>query len=400
MATKTAVMLPPMAQFPEAVWRSHLIPEEWTACLDAWISLAEAHLSLSASEFLRRSATDVSVPVFLLSYISEMAKSPDFDGLGDSLKSKRLRRDCFFLTCRLLENNPPPEALSQWEFLAHFAKSYGKSLSSAPIERLWLKSPKVLESSLAALKNLLIRQLEAGLKGDPRALEESLKRLNHMIYASPETATFLTTGSDFLDGLVSCYKLMNPPLRKAIISTTYLCLVGLTESAKPNFSFLADQLYSLKAAADTHKAGPTNINDSLVAELVTVTPILKQIQQRVESSGVASDRAKSVITSLEGFRKAGGGRPKTLLKRKVNKGKGVDHGTETNKIYGQGGNGEVHIHQMSLISQVQDLFPDLGSGFVMKLLNQYDEDVEEVISHLLEGSLPAHLESADRTEQL
>jgi len=55
---------------------------------------------------------------------------------------------------------------------------------------------------------------------------------------------------------------------------------------------------------------------------------------------------------------------------------------------------------MSLISQVQDLFPDLGSGFVMKLLNQYDEDVEEVISHLLEGSLPAHLESADRTEQL
>jgi hypothetical protein len=60
----------------------------------------------------------------------------------------------------------------------------------------------------------------------------------------------------------------------------------------------------------------------------------------------------------------------------------------------------VHIHRMSLISQVQDLFPDLGSGFVLKLLDEYNDDVEQVISHLLEDSLPAHLEKADRDEVL
>jgi activating signal cointegrator complex subunit 2 len=53
-----------------------------------------------------------------------------------------------------------------------------------------------------------------------------------------------------------------------------------------------------------------------------------------------------------------------------------------------------------LVSQVLDLFPDLGSGFVVKLLDEYGDEVEQVISHLLEGSLPAYLESADRSEEL
>ncbi|EHL00723.1 putative CUE domain-containing protein 3 [Glarea lozoyensis 74030] len=73
-------------------------------------------------------------------------------------------------------------------------------------------------------------------------------------------------GSDFLDSLISCYKIMNPPLRKTIISTTYLCLIGLTEDPKPRLTTLIDQLYSLDAAAKAHKEGPTNVNDSLVAE--------------------------------------------------------------------------------------------------------------------------------------
>lgn len=175
-------------------------------------------------------------------------------------------------------------------------------------------------------------------------------------------------------------------------------LLGLTEGAKPKFSLLTDQLYALKAAADSHKSGPTNVNDSLVAELVTITPILKQLQDRIEASGTGSNRAKSVLAGLETFKKAGG-RPKRLIRRKVNKGKSVAKGSG-NDEFGHGTNNEVHIHQMSLITQVQDLFPDLGSGFVVKLLNEYKEDVEQVISHLLEDSLPANLKNADRTEDM
>lgn len=388
--------LPPMAPFPKAAWTANMVPEEWTACLGAWILLAEAHISLSAPDFQRISVKDESLMVFLLSYMSQVALSPDITSFGDSLKWKMLWKQCFLLSNRLFNVDQPPEKLLTWEFLSDFCRIYGKIRSAKAILTLWTGSHLVMERNLTSLKASLIEKLGIGITGNPEDLEEKLKRLNHLLHSSPETATFFMIGTDFLDGLVSCYKLMNPPLRKAIICTAYLSLLGLTEGSSPRYSLLTDQLYALKAATDSHKAGPINANDSLVAELVTVTPILRQIQQRIDSNETSSVRANSVISSLEGIRKAGE-RPKRLVKRKSDKGKGSN---PVHDEYGHGTSGEIHIHRMSLITQVQDLFPELGAGFVMKLLDEYDEDVEQVISHLLEGSLPAHLGNADRGEAL
>jgi len=397
MASHTVMSLPPMAPFPKAAWRARIVPEEWAACLDAWILLAEAHLSFSAADFKRILAKDDSISAFLLSYMSEAALSPDIASFGDPPRWKKLWKQCFLLANRLFHVEQPPGNIIRWEFLSDFCKVYGKARSMKAISSLWIGSRVVLERVFSALKTSLVENLESGIKGSPSELEQKLKRLNHLLHCSPETATFFMNGSDFLDGLVSCYKLMNPSLRKAIISTAYLSLLGLTEEPSPRFSLLTDQLYSLKAAADSHKAGPTSVNDSLVAELVTVTPILKQIQQRIDSNETSSSIAKSTISSLEGFRKAGGGRPKRLVKRKIDKGKGP---APIQDDYGHGSSDEIHIHRMSLITQVQDLFPDLGSRFVMKLLDEYDEDVEQVISHLLEDSLPTHLRDADHGEAL
>jgi activating signal cointegrator complex subunit 2 len=219
--------------------------------------------------------------------------------------------------------------------------------------------------------------------------------MNHLIHTSPHVAAFFLTGSDFLDGLISCFKIMNPPLRKVIIATTYLCLIGLTEGDSPKYSMLADQLYSLKAAADAHKAGPLNAKDSMIAELVTVTPILKQVQHRLEHSEIGPTRTKPVITALEGYRKPGTSiRPKRLIRRKIDKGKDVMVKDQVDV------HGEMRVHRMSQVSQIQDLFPDLGSGFVSQLLDEYGDDTEQVIAHLLEDSLPPHLAGADRTKEL
>jgi activating signal cointegrator complex subunit 2 len=391
MAKVTA--FPPLVPFPEAAWREHIVPEEWEACLDAWLALAGAHLSLSNADFARVSAKDESLPAFLTSYTEQTGLSHDKTPSGNVHKTRQLRKQSFLLSHRLLNMDHPPGSLLRWEFLADLSKIYGKDHGNKVVTLVWKRHLPSLEPSLAAIKTYLIKELDTGLKGDLRTAESELKRLDHLLHSSPEVAAFFMAGSDFVDSLISCYKLMNPPLRKAIISTLYLCLIGLTEGEKPNFSALVDQLYSLKAAAEAHKAGPTNVNDSLVAELVTETPILKQVQQRIETSGSGSSRAKSVLTSLVGFRKAGGSsRPQRLIKRKINKGKGVAFEVD--------GYTSVHVHRMSLVSQVQDLFPDLGSSFVVKLLDEYGDDVEQVISHLLEGSLPAHLESADRSAEL
>lgn len=58
-------------------------------------------------------------------------------------------------------------------------------------------------------------------------------------------------------------------------------------------------------------------------------------------------------------------------------------------------NGEEAIMLQSKISQVKDLFPDYGDGFVALCLEAYDNDPEKVISRILEGTLHADLASLD-----
>jgi activating signal cointegrator complex subunit 2 len=389
--------LPPIAPFPEAAWREHIVPVEWEACLDAWILLAEAHLSLGKIDFMRISARDDSLQAFLSSYMSEAARTTDIGSFWEVLKWKRLRKLCFLLASHLLILDRPPDRFMNWEFLSDFGKVYGKTYSFRLVASLWTGPHEALQNSLAEAKTYLIKELDRGINSEQVELERRLKRLNHLFHCSPETATFFMNGSDFLDGLISCYKVMDPPLRKAIISTAYLCLIGLTEGPNPKTSLLTDQLYSLNAVVDTHKAGYTNVNDSLVAELVTVTPILQQILHRVENTGPGFGRLKPVIAALEAFRKPGGRKRKNFVKRKVDKGKAV---AVNNDEYSHNTSKEVHVHRTSLISQVQDLFPDLEARFVMKLLDEYEDDVEQGISHLLEGSLPVHLKEGDRLEVL
>ncbi|KAI0891025.1 hypothetical protein F4806DRAFT_340438 [Annulohypoxylon nitens] len=382
--------LPPFAPFPEAPWRDHIVPDEWEACLSNWIALAEAHLSLSGDQFAIVSSKDESLSSFLVSFMRETASNTVV--LGTSQSAQLLIRQSFLIMARVLRTPSPLPLLLQWETLSDFCRLYSKKKTSSLISQI---SQNIqVTTSLNTLKKSLIVSLDAGLKGDLKTLGFRLKRLNHLIHASPDIAAFFLAGSDFLDGLISCYKIMNPPLRKAIVTTAYLCLVGLTEGDSPKLSMLTDQLYSLKAAADAHKAGPINANDSMVAELVTVTPILKQVQRRLEKSGSNSTRGKSVITALGGFRKPGGNiRPKKPVKRKIDKGKGIM--TEEDEIPG-----EMRMHRMSQISQIQDLFPDLGSGFISKLLDEFGDDTEQVVAHLLEDDLPPHLATTDRTKEL
>ncbi|KAL7619363.1 hypothetical protein AAE478_009900 [Parahypoxylon ruwenzoriense] len=385
------VALPSFAPFPEAPWKDHIVPDEWEVCLSNWIALVEAHLSLSEEQFTPFSCQDESTLTFLTCFMREVA-SGGTTLLGISQLARTLLRQCFILAARFLRTPSTPPPLLQWEFLADFSRLYLKRRTSALVGGAFRKPPVAL--SLNTLKKSLILALDSGLKGDLKTLEAQLKRLNHLIHASSDTAAFFLAGSDFLDGLIGCYKIMNPPLRKTIVTTAYLCLVGLTEGEYPKFSLLADQLYSLKAAAEGHEAGPLNANDSMVAELVTGTPILKQVGRRLEESDSSTTRTKSFIAALEGFKKPGGSAgPRKLVKRKIDKGKGTM--TEDDEAMG-----EMRMHRMSYIFQIQDLFPELGSGFVSSLLDEYGDDTEQVVAHILEDSLPPHLASADRTEEL
>ncbi|XP_053324531.1 activating signal cointegrator 1 complex subunit 2 [Spea bombifrons] len=51
----------------------------------------------------------------------------------------------------------------------------------------------------------------------------------------------------------------------------------------------------------------------------------------------------------------------------------------------------------SLVSQVKDLLPDFGEGFILSCLEEYGNDPEKVINNLLEENLTPRLQELDRT---
>ncbi|KAG9298841.1 hypothetical protein G9A89_015862 [Geosiphon pyriformis] len=58
---------------------------------------------------------------------------------------------------------------------------------------------------------------------------------------------------------------------------------------------------------------------------------------------------------------------------------------------------EENAKRLSLISQVRNVFPELGEGFVEACLISLNENPETVINHLLENTLPGDLEILDRS---
>ncbi|KAG4269750.1 hypothetical protein FPRO04_03410 [Fusarium proliferatum] len=382
------VSLPPLAPFPQSSWRQHLSSSEWNTLLQSWTSICRAISSLSEKEIKAALARDDSIATFLVSFAEETAEA-GFTILDSH--STTLPKAVFQLVSRVFNVSPPPQ-LFDYAFLANIARIFPRKATAPLIAQLFQRHAAALEAALTALKKQLIPQLEAGIKGDLKSVEARLIRLNYLLHASSDTCTLFLAGSDFLDGLIVCFRVMNPPLRKVILTTTYLCLVGLIDTEPAKWSMLSDQLYALKEASDAHKAGPLNVNDSLVPELITNTPLLKILLRRAEDTGAATENFKKRITALEGYRKGTMVRPKRLTRRRLDKGKG--------KITQQEVNADIHVHKMSQITQVQDLFPDLGSGFVSKCLDEYGEDVEQVVANLLSETLPPHLANADRSESL
>ncbi|KAG7009058.1 hypothetical protein G7Y79_00003g009260 [Physcia stellaris] len=324
--------LPPFAAFPAGHFQKELLPEEWEACLDSWILLIQAHLLLPQKSYALKLNKDPSVTDFLLSFLRQNSHAEDLP-VVDLQQIKILKSHVFLLVHRALtDGDPAPAPLLEASFFEDLSIAYGRN---------------------ASLRELLYGQ-------------------------------YLMEGSDFLDSLSICYKHKAPDFQKKIVITAYLCLTSLLETDSPKISTLIDHLYSLKSTS-----GP----DYLLQSICSSTPFLQKLRAKI--SGPEAARARSLLQQLSAFETTASGKPRRLIKRKVNKGK-----SRARQESGHGAFDNAHAHSLSLITQIQDLFPDLGSGFIVKLLSEYNDDTEQVIAHLLDESLPAHLTQADRTENI
>ncbi|OCK84415.1 hypothetical protein K432DRAFT_288989 [Lepidopterella palustris CBS 459.81] len=382
---------PPIAPFPSTELRRRLVPEEWEACLDAWIALAQLHLRLANTEFIKTTVEDGPLVYFLISYFREVSGAPHNDPQLQGSKALSLRKQSFLLVHRVFSGDPIPPSLLSWSFLADICQAFPRSGSLRDLlQSLWKRKGDAITSSTQKLKSSLIKTLDSS---NSDTAQDDLGHLCHLLYVSTDAGAFFITGSDFLDSLCSAYVKASKSIQSKLVTITYLGLMSLLNSPKPNYSLLSDHLYSLKTNAEQEqKSSPGKT--VLLAALVTNTPILNKIRNSITSQEGA--RARNIAASLSTFRQAGLVRPKKLIRRKMDKGKGRANDDE----YDHGASKGVHIHRMSLVSQVQDLFPSLGSAFVVKLLDEYGDDAEQVTAHLLEDSLPAYLKDADRSEQI
>lgn len=386
-AHKRTMSLPQFAPFPATKVRQSIQSDEWQLYLDSWASLTDLYLRLDDQQFAAARKDVDSLGSFLISFFHELAGD---DSLAPQVVS--LRKKSFLLLHRIWSGQDVEAAFLNWPVLADICHAFTKSEQfRVLLQALWKQESGAIEKSLQTAKTSLIRNLDSRRPGEA---ENTLNRIAPLLRVSRDASIYMLTGSDFLDALASAYSRVPTSMQKKLVTIAYLGLTATLEGSKPNYSLLSDHLYSLKSSEEQEQKKEPG-KKTFVADLVTNTPLLEKIRDRTTAPEAA--RVRNTATSFSAFRQPGFARPKRLFRRKVDKGKSKaqedEHGQEAFI-------GEIHIHRMSVVTQVQDLFPDLGAGFVVKLLDAYNDNVEEVTAHLLDSSLPPHLAGADRSEQL
>ncbi|KAK0905724.1 hypothetical protein LTR91_025769 [Friedmanniomyces endolithicus] len=373
--------LPHLALLPPSTIRLSIAPQEWEACLEAWITLAEANLRLPARQFSSVAHDNGSLAMFIPPFYRELVSSASGDDTLHRPKARGLQKVCFMLFDRMVADEVVPNSLLSLAFLDDFCLAHIRSTALCRLmHSLWKRKTGVLEPTLQKRKEHITSTLESA---GPAAAIADLTLLAPVLRASADIGAFFITGSDFLDALTSSYpKLLSPEQQKALTTTVYTCLTSLVKLEHANISALSDSLYALKRQTDGQVGTPT-----LLSDLVTNTPLLTKLRRSVNEK--VAGRLLKLLDTLETYRMPSIARPWRHPRRSNNKAKAKAKHADR----------EMHVHRESLVTQIQELFPDLGSVFILILLDEYDENVELVTAHLLEGSLPPHLQALDRAEQ-
>lgn len=381
--------------FPPATLVKQLPPRTWKEALDSWTRLGRYYLSMNQKEFRTAAPEDRSLVPFLVSFAEVVSSTQALQIMYKDQAHLRplLSHQCFCLTHRLLseEFDAPPGPLLEWTFLGDFSTIFSGSASLEKLlEGVWNRysldnNPLMLKSKKAFLSLLDESQPKAEAE-----LDTALRRAAALLRACSQYGRFLMVGTEFPDAVATAWLRGNQYTRNKLVTVLYRSLSCLLDKDKPNVSLLLDHLYALKANTENQLSRGYSL--TLLSQLVSSTPIIRVMQIYFKSSDAT--RATPLLAYLEGFNSLEA-RPKRSVRRERDKGK-----SKAPDAYGHGALGEVHVHKMSLVTQIQDLFPDLGSGFVVKLLDEYHDDAEQVTAHLLDDSLPPHLKNVHRQHSL
>ncbi|KAJ5970791.1 uncharacterized protein N7479_000709 [Penicillium vulpinum] len=382
---------PPLAPVPSPAVRRTIPSNDWEACLDAWMALLGIRLNASDQQFKVAATEDVSIPPFLGSYYQYTAAGDS--SLQSGPKARQLRKFCFLATRRyMLGLSNPPEGILDWRLLGNLCCCYPSSAAlKTSLSSAWDLHRDKITSSIERAKAVVIKNISSANSSSNPEVISDIRRLTILTSVLPACGQELMAGSDFLDTISEAYqsKGARDEFRKILVANIYVGLVSLLKEPV-NLSSLLDQLFSLKATA---RVGAPKMKKeaTLLSDLICSSDLLIRLEKYLSIH--PQKRGQDLLASLRTYQTESKSLHHRYQKRKkVDKGKGVSSDPIAS--------GEIHAHKMSLVTQVQDLFPDLGSAFVVRLLDFYNDNSETIIAHLLDDSLPLELQSLDRSEQL
>ncbi|OQE37160.1 hypothetical protein PENCOP_c010G05231 [Penicillium coprophilum] len=382
---------PSLAPVPSPAVRRTIPSDDWEACLDAWMALLRIRLNASDKQFKIAAPEDASISPFLGSYYQNTATG-DFS-LQSGPKARQLRKLCFLATRRyILDLSHPPEGILDWRLLGNLSCCYPSSAAlKTSLSSAWDIHSDKITSSIERAKAVVIRNLSSANSSSNPEIISDIRRLTILASVLPACGQDLMAGSDFLDTIAEAYqsKGAREEFRKILVANIYVGLVSLLKEPV-NLSSLLDQLFSLKATARVG-APKMKKEPTLLSDLICSSDLLIRLEKYLSIH--PQKRGRDLLASLRTYQVESKSLHHRYQKRKkADKGKAVSSDPIAS--------GELHAHKMSLVTQVQDLFPDLGSGFVVRLLDFYNDNPETIVAHLLDDSLPMELRSLDRSEQL
>ncbi|KIW50516.1 hypothetical protein PV05_09320 [Exophiala xenobiotica] len=378
--------IPPLATFPGSSVRSSLPGAEWEDYLNSWLFSIEFRLRLRDNDFSKlRISQTTSGAEFLLS----LFKASRHENLASSKSQKErllMKRAYMLLRRLLLEINVPFDCeLSKLIDLLCLASSIYASVTDwkTTVMSLWKRNKAQMTSAVEGWKKVTSQLLST--QPDSVLLSDHYRLFNSWLKISPETGLVLMTGSDYLEILMEAYGALQTTSDLATaqkLSTEHIfyCLRSLMSDGLKHGSLLLDHLYHMKSEAD-RVAKSNHSQPTLCSSLVCHTSFLRHLA--ADDFVNSGKRGQGLVDALTTYRQntAHLHPPMAPRRRKIPKGKGKADVHE-----------EMHIHKASQISQVHDLFPDLPNHYVLKLLDNFNDDTEAVIAALLEPeSLPANL---------
>ncbi|KAL9536872.1 hypothetical protein MBANPS3_012297 [Mucor bainieri] len=402
----------------------------WKTAFNAWIRNLTELLNMQEADFIHETTSNESLSHFVEQILNEQMDTTA------TVDSKLIR--CVFLVyyrlsgVKIAHLNP----LLTADKLCSFAVVYGESNVSAVRHIMaQLTQEEAIEKELLSVISMLVDAVQSmpNLLVAPTSIETLdrayvLVRVLDALFSATLFVDVIQSSFDTLDSvLIECYRDIIPTLKKTVDSDSnaapYAFLVK--KSLVSTFNSYADghffrPLGYISSTKDHHSL--EKLSEPIDAAAIDL--INNKLLEYIENSGLESSKTAFVdgplvldweveyhITEkLDKINKDAFGGDEERLEflmlsmeqvRDSNAGTGSwgdnlqpqqPPSAQTQKspaIY-------QNVERTSKISQIHDLFPDFGDGFIEACLDANNDDVEVVIMQLLEDSLPASVSGLDR----